>query len=180
MRNAECGRRLVDGARNPQCRFERPTQTCHLERLPNMSCRAEPAGAERRPVCGVETSPEEHECGVLLGGASRAVGTGATTGAGVGSSQNSTTLVQLRGSLHALARARLVEMTGEEGDEGAFEACHPERSRGVSRQEWGASKKATKKPSKRVTPSGAGDGLLVEAAGGDDVIPRTSRSRRAA
>jgi len=46
-------------------------------------------------------------------------------------------------------------MTGEEGDEGAFEACHPERGRGVSGKERGVSKKATKEPSKPVTPSEA-------------------------
>jgi hypothetical protein len=50
MRKAEGGRRLVDGARNPQCRFERPTQTC--------SPRAETAGAPECP-CHLER-PSPH------------------------------------------------------------------------------------------------------------------------
>jgi hypothetical protein len=99
------------------------------------------SGAGRRAAlaCGVETSPEEYEWGVLLGGALSAVGTGTTTETGM--------VVGVRSRLHGArttpgisprARsARLVEMTREEGDEGAFEACHPERSRGVSSREWG-------------------------------------------
>jgi hypothetical protein len=37
-------------------------------------------------------------------------------------------------------------MTCEEGAEGAFETCHPERSRGVSGHEWGATRTARAQP----------------------------------
>ena len=99
------------------------------------------SGTGRRAAlaCGVETSPEEYEGRVLWGGALSAVGKGTTT----------ETCLGVRSRLHGArttpgispcARySRLVEMTRVEGDEGAVEACHPERSRGVSGLEWGAS-----------------------------------------
>ena len=89
------------------------------------------SGAGRRAAlaCGVERSPEEYEGGLLLGGASSAEGTGTTTQTVLGSAPDSTALVRLRRSLDSL---RSLEMTGFEGDQVAFYACHPERSRGVS------------------------------------------------
>jgi hypothetical protein len=63
------------------------------------------SGAGRRTAlaCGVETSPEEYERWVLSSRASSAVGTVARTERALGSAPDSTALVQLRGSLHALA-----------------------------------------------------------------------------
>jgi hypothetical protein len=113
------------------------------------------SGTGRRAAlaCGVETSPEEYEGRVSLGGASSDVGTVATTETGDGVRSRLHGARTTPGISPCARYARLVEMTGEEGAEGAFEACHPERSRGVSGHEWGVSDSATQAPSKRVTPS---------------------------
>jgi len=111
-----------------------------------LSPRAELAGAQRLAqhvtssgtgrraalACGVERSPEECEGCVFLSGALSDVGTrtGSETGLGVRSKLNG---ARTTPGISPCARcSRLVEMTCEEGAGGAFETCHPERSRGVS------------------------------------------------
>jgi hypothetical protein len=82
----------------------------------------------------------------LLYVTSSAVGTVATTGARLGVRSRLNGARTTPGISPRARYARLVEMTGEEGDEGAFEACHPERSRGVSGHEWGVDSGSRAKP----------------------------------
>ena len=126
------------------------------------SCRAEPAGAQRLTqhvtssgagrraalACGVERSPEEYEGRVLPSGALSDVGTETRTA----------TDAEVRSRLHGARttpgispRARSRSL----GRDAAQNARRPERSRGVSGREWGASNGASKGPSRPFAPSEA-------------------------
>jgi hypothetical protein len=72
------------------------------------------SGTGRRAAlaCGVETSPEEYECRVLLGGALRAVGTGTATGTGLGVRSRLNGARTTPGISPCARYSRLVEMTG--------------------------------------------------------------------